>query len=205
VIILVKLVVVGLLAVASAAKSDEPVPYVWVKPTFAASIPLQKNLKIESSFEYHLYKPNNATEKVRLVRRKYASNDNAELALSSRMSAIASLDYSWWLDTWTTDSKTLALDYYASKGLDKAYWLAEWKEQFVGRNITLRYKVEYGDYVVMIYNVAQPNGKPSYLDLPLVFTKEQGDWLVSLELRANPLIHFSPWISGKDKELVSYE
>jgi hypothetical protein len=203
--ILLKVTCLGLILINFSAKSDEPVPYVWVKPTFATSEPIQKILKIESKFDYHLYKPTSANEKVRLVRRKYSSFDSAEQSLTSRLSAIASLDYPWWLDTWSNESKTLALNYYEQKGLDQAHWLSEWKQQFVGRTITLKYKVEYRNYIVMIYNVAQPNGKPGYLDLPLVLSKEKDDWLVSLDLRANPLLHFSPWVSGKDKETVTYD
>lgn len=202
---MVKIFLLGLLLISFTAKNEESVPYVWVKPTFPASDPVQKTLTIESRFDYHLYKPKSAQEKVRLVRRKYSSFENAEQSLISRMSAIASLDYPWWLETWSTESKKLALDYYAEKGFDQAHWLNEWKQQFVGRKITLRYKVEYSNYVVMIYNVAEPNGRAGYLDLPLVFLKEKDDWLVSLDLRANPLLHFSPWISGRDKESVVYE
>jgi hypothetical protein len=177
----------------------------WVTPTFNASEPEKKAFNVETKFNYHLYKPYKGHNKVNLVQRKYASLESADESFISRMSAISSVNYLWWLDTWHSDSKKLALNYYQEKGLDQQYWEGVWKQKFVGRKIKLKHKVDYNGYVILVYNVAEPNGKDSFLDLPIVFKKENTKWLVSLDLRKSPLLRYSPWVEGIDSEKVVYE
>lgn len=177
----------------------------WVTPTFDTGQPVEKSITIETKFDYHLYEPKKGFEKVNLVRRKYAGYDSAQKAFVARMSAVTSLNYEWWLDTWDSSSKELALDYYGRKGLNKDHWLKTWKEKFVGRKITLKHMVDYEDYRIVVYNVANKNGTPGFLDLPVVFKKSGEDWLVSLGIRQSPLLHFSPWVEGKEVEVMVYE
>ncbi|MDP2560629.1 hypothetical protein [Psychrobium sp. 1_MG-2023] len=186
-------------------RSTHAAELLWVIPTYPASEPEKKSLIVETQFDYHLYTPHKGHNQVHLVQRKYASLDSADDSFVSRMSAISSVNYSWWLDTWQPSSKQLALQYYQQKGLDQPYWEKVWREKFVGRKIRLKQKVIYNDYIVMVYNVSNPNGKESYLDLPVVLKKESNDWLVSLDLRQSPLLRFSPWVEGIDSEKVIYE
>lgn len=177
----------------------------WVTPTFSASVPEKKILNVQTKFNYHLYTPSKGHNKVNLVQRKYASQNTADDSFVSRMSAISSVNYSWWLDTWQVDSKKIALQYYQQKGLDQKYWEKVWKEKFVGRKIKLKHKVDYNGYVILVYNVAEPNGKESFLDLPIVFKRDNDKWMVSLDLRKSPLLRYSPWVEGIDSEKVIYE
>jgi hypothetical protein len=177
----------------------------WVTPTFTASVPEKKTFIVETEFNYHLYTPDKGHNKVNLVLRKYASQESVEQSFISRMSAISSVNYKWWLDTWHSDSKKLALQYYQDKGLDQEYWEGVWKQKFVGRKIKLKHKVDYNGYIILVYNVSKPNGTESYLDFPIVFKKENDKWLVSLDLRKNPLLRYSPWVEGISSEKVIYE
>lgn len=177
----------------------------WVTPTFATSAPVKKVITVESVFNYHLYTPLKGQENVRLVRQKYASMSTAEDAFISRMSAVSSANYQWWLDTWQKESKEIALPFFKQKGFDQAYWQDTWKKQFKGRKIKLKHKVIYQGYTVLIYNVSEPSGKESFLDLPIVFKKENNKWMVSLDIRQSPLLRYSPWVEGIDSEKVIYE
>jgi hypothetical protein len=177
----------------------------WVIPTFPASEPEKKVLNVETKFNYHLYVPKKGHDKVNLMLRKYASLNSADESFISRMSAISSVNYPWWLDTWHSDSKKLALNYYQEKGLDQKYWEDTWKQKFVGRKIKLKQKIDYNDYIILVYNVAELNGKESFLDFPIVFKREDSKWLVSLDLRKSPLLLYSPWVEGIDSEKVIYE
>jgi hypothetical protein len=177
----------------------------WVIPTFAATEPEKKMFKVETNFNYHLSIPRKGHNKVNLVLRKYASLDSADASFISRMSAISSVNYLWWLDTWHPDSKKLALNYYQEKGLDQKYWEDTWKQKFVGRKIKLKQKVDYEGYIIMVYNVSEPSGKEGFFDFPLVLKKENNKWMVSLDLRKSPLLLYSPWVEGIDSEKVIYE
>ncbi|MER2491617.1 hypothetical protein [Catenovulum sediminis] len=177
----------------------------WVTPTFPTGEAEQGIVSVEQVYHYQLFEPKKGYEKVRLVQRKYASLASAEEAFIARMSAIASLDYQWWLDTWEGDSKLLALDYYASKGLNKDYWLDTWQKQFVGRKITFKQKIVLPEYIIIVYNVAAANGKSGPIDLPVVFEQKAKQWLVSLDLRREPLLRISPWVKGLDKKEIVYE
>lgn len=177
----------------------------WVTPTFAASVPEKKELIVETQFNYQLFTPNKGHNKVNLVQRKYASLGSVDESFISRMSSISSVNYAWWLDTWHSDSKKLALQYYQEKGFEQQYWEDIWKQKFVGRKIKLKHKVAYNGYVILVYNVAEPNGNDSYFDFPIVFKRENEKWLVSLDLRKSPLLRYSPWVEGIDSERVTYE
>lgn len=191
--------------VSSWVSAQTALEQMWVTPTFETGQPVEKSITIETKFDYHLYEPKKGFEKVNLVRRKYAGYESAREAFVARMSAVTSLDYEWWLDTWEANSKELALEYFGSKGLNKDYWLKTWKEKFVGRKITLKQLIDYEGYTIFVYNVANKNGTPGYLDVPVVFEQSGNDWLVSLNIRQSPLLHFSPWVEGKDTEVMVYE
>ncbi|WP_016957428.1 hypothetical protein [Catenovulum agarivorans] len=177
----------------------------WATPTFAVGEATEGVISVEQVYHYQLYEPKKGYEKVRLVQRKYSSMASAEEAFISRMSAIASLDYQWWLDTWEMDSKHLALEYFSSKGLNQSYWLDTWQKQFVGRKITFKQKIVLPQHIIIIYNVAGANGKPGPIDLPVVFSQREQQWLVSLDLRREPLLRYSPWINGEDRKVIVYE
>gem|GEM_PF-1488714 len=177
----------------------------WVTPTFATTAPIKKEITVESIFNYHLYTPLKGHDDVRLVRRKYSSMASAEDALVARMSAVSSVDYQWWLDTWQEDSKQIALPFFKQKGFDQSYWESTWKKQFVGRKIKLKHKVIYQDYAILIYNVSEPNGKESFFDLPIVFERDNEQWMVSLDIRKSPLLRYSPWVEGIESKKVVYE
>lgn len=177
----------------------------WASPTYPASAPKPLEVIIKTQYQYQLWVPKRTPQKLRLLQKKYASLTTPEEALVSRFSAISSLNYPWWLSTWQDSSKQLALNFYQKKGLDQNYWLDTWKNQFVGRAIKLKYKVKYQNYIIFTYNVSAPNGKESYLDVPIVFNQQQQQWLVSLDLRKSPLLRLSPWVSGSDVETMKYE
>ena len=177
----------------------------WVTPTFETGQPLEKSITIETKFDYHVYSPKKGTERVNLVRRKYAGYETAHKAFIARLSAVSSLDYEWWLDTWEANSRQLALDYYSGQGLNKDYWLETWKNGFVGRKIKIKQMIDYQGYMIVVYNVATKDGYDDYLDMPAVLKKSGDDWLVSLDLRKNPLLYYSPWVEGKEREVIVHE
>lgn len=205
--ILVRLFFVVLLVFSCQLSSAETLTLeqMWVTPTFETSQPVEKSITIETKFDYHLYAPKKGFERVNLVRRKHAGYETAHKAFIARLSAVSSLNYEWWLDTWDASSKQLALDYYGSKGLDKDYWLKTWKNGFVGRKIKIKHMVDYQDYMILVYNVATKDGKDGYLDLPVVLKKSGDEWLVSLGIRQSPLLYFSPWVDGREREIVVHE
>lgn len=177
----------------------------WASPTYPATEPKPIEVIIKTQYQYQLWVPKRTPQKLRLLQQKYASLTTPEEALVSRFSAISSLNYPWWLSTWQDSSKQLALNFYQKKGLDQNYWLDTWKKQFVGRTIKLKYKVAYQNYIIFTYNVSAPSGQDSFLDVPIVFNQQQQQWLVSLDLRKNPLLRYSPWVAGSDMETVVHE
>ncbi|WP_017444943.1 hypothetical protein [Gayadomonas joobiniege] len=178
----------------------------WVIPMYPTGATTQAAITIETLYKYQLQSPKKGFEKVRLKQKKYTSMKTPEEAFVARMSAVSSLDYQWWIETWSESAKNISLPYFQNKGLDEAYWIKTWKNQFVGRQIRFVHKVTYKDYQIIIYNVSSPNGDLGVYYLPVVFKQAaDGNWKVSLDLKQVPLLRISPWVKGLEKKEEVYE
>lgn len=185
----------------STALADLPPQWVW--STFDADPPTEKSVKITETYVYQ------ETEyriglSVKALPKKNRKHVTAEDAFVSRMSAIQTGDYDWWLETWDEASKKLVQEKNKMAGHDKKFWLEQWKEQFSKRKIVPVRKIETGkDYVIITYRIFTADGKDasSGFELPSILKKINGKWYSTLDLRADALLIASPWVSGKTEVL----
>lgn len=189
-----------LFVVAQYASADE-----WVWPTFKATEAEKGVVDIKSTYKYREQVASDNTY-LPVLKKAYALDKNPENSLISRLSAVRRADYDLWLKMWTPDSRKLALGFYKSKGLDKDYWTQIWERQFARSKIQLIRKVEYAQYVIFTYKVFSETGKDigNGLEFPIVFKRDDDlGWGVTLDLRDNPLVIYSPWVEGISQKIVS--
>ncbi|MCK4492987.1 MAG: hypothetical protein KAU26_02960 [Methylococcales bacterium] len=175
----------------------------WVTPTFKTDKGIAKSFVLTRKYTYVEYSYNDFYT-TNIDKRIYYKTP--EDIVKARFKAMQLLNYSWWLDCLDKPSLKIALDKYKEEGMTKKYWITNWKQQFVNSKIKLIKKIEIDGYVIITYkvfsqsNVDLTNG----FELPIVLKnegKEKG-WKVTLDFRENPIVMFSPWVSGKNKEVI---
>jgi hypothetical protein len=176
----------------------------WAFPTFDAS-PLQ-HLEIEVLNRYS-YEQRQVLgdDSIPVVTRELSSMVTPENALISRFSAVRSLDYEWWVQTWTPDAWVLAEQHYAQRSFDKEHWIKSWRESFRGKDLSLIHRIDFEDNVILTYMFSNSKNDPAALEYPIVFKKSNDGYGVSLDLRTHPLLIASPWVSGDQREVVEIE
>ncbi len=169
----------------------------WVWPTLDTSEPQTGELTVTTRYVYKLYVAEGAQE-LPVLDRPAATLETPVDALIARMSALRKLDYDWWLSLWDKRSRELYQEKDRREGRNRDYWLTLWKAQFRDARILVRKKIEYGKYTIFTYSVLSKTGQDigGGIEFPLVLAKEDGNWKVTLDLRANPLLSESPWYSG---------
>ncbi len=184
--------------------SDSFAGEAWVWPTFQTGDAKELLISIEKKYTY---RQNNVASNVLLPVIDGLSVDftTPEKAFVSRMSAIKVKDYEWWLDCWDLESKKLFLDVNKAKGRGKKYWKETWNDLPDNYLVNVIRKIFYEQYVIFTYRLTSVDGKDlsGGMEFPIVFRNENGNWRVSLALRASPLLIHSPWVSGIDiKEVL---
>lgn len=171
----------------------------WVWPTFKTAAPVDQDFTLVEVFHYREASYPRPIRIESPVSRDEARYDTPEYAFISRVSAMMRGDFDWWREVWAPGAANLFLAREAAQGRDASYWKQWWADSFRLTRYELVRRIETGPYVVLTYRVVTLDGKDATegLELPVVMTQVDGTWRVSLDLRADPLVLASPWVSGQ--------
>jgi hypothetical protein len=182
------------------AQAPAPATAEWVRPFHPATAREAKSVRFTERYQYtqSLYGDQEITAEngASLL----ASSTGPERAFVARMNSTLRPDYQAWLATWDPPSWDFARDRYAQEGKDEQYWLTLWRNTFNNVRVRPVRKIETGPYVIVTYRVfdAQGQAVSGAFELPVVFKESSdGEWRVTLDLRADPLLQSSPWTRNR--------
>jgi len=131
-----------------------------------------------------------------------ADYSTPEGTMRARASALATLDYDWWLECWDTASRQIILH---QPGKDKNYWIEQWRSLYTKNRFRLLHRIETRGYVILTYNMVDPAtgaDRGNGLEFPIVYKKENGRWYASQDLARDPLPVLAPWVTGLNSKEV---
>jgi hypothetical protein len=134
--------------------------------------------------------------------RNQADYSTPEGTMRARASALANLDYDWWLECWDSASRPI-MEKQPGKG--KEYWIEQWRGLYAKNRFRLVHRIETRGYVILTYNMVDPNtgaDKGNGLEYPIVYKRENGRWYASQDLARDPLPVLSPWVTGLNSKEV---
>lgn len=173
----------------------------WVWPMYKTGNPVEKQMTVVDVYNYReiMYDPPIV---VNLVSKKERHNGTPEEAMISRVSAMMTLDFEWWLETWDSTSRKEILENDRKAGRTKEYWIQWWKDSFGFARIMLIRRIESGPYVILTYRLTNEQGKDvgRNIEYPSVFHSINKKWYSTVELASDPLIPKSPWVTGNKEE-----
>src|SRR5262249_10434519 len=119
-----------------------------------------------------------------------------EGAMAAKASALAALDYDWWLDCWDPASRDFLMH---QPGKDKKYWLEQVNAQYVTNRFKLLHRVQMRGLVILTHTLVDPGGGnvAQGFEIPSFFKKVGNRWYSTQELSADPLPQLSPWVTGR--------
>lgn len=174
-------------------------PPAWVSPTHSTTEPQEKELTMVSHFKYREQEYDPPVVIRRAVPKSERRQSTPEEAMISRVSAMMAQDYDWWLETWDAESRQLTIENNLAQGRSAEYFLQWWGDTFRFANVALTRRVETGPYVVITYRLVTPSGLDAGdgIEFPSIFHQVDDRWLATLDLRRDPLVPASPWVSGR--------
>lgn len=177
----------------------------WVWPTHSTMEPQEKELTVVSHFTYREqeYEPPVVIEHA--VPKSQRRLGSPEEAMISRVSAMMAGDYDGWLETWDAESRRLTDQNNRAQGRSPEFFLQWWDDTFRLAKVALARRIETGPYVVVTYRLVTPEGRDAGdgIEFPTVFHKVEDRWLATLDLRRDPLVPASPWVSGESRMEVT--
>lgn len=176
-------------------------PPSWVWPTHKTSEPQEKELTVVSHYTYREQRFDPPVAVRQAVARPRRRQGTPEEAMISRVSAMMAGDYDGWLETWDAESRRLTEENNRAEGRTQEYFLQWWDDTFRLTHFVLTRRIETGSYVVITYRLTTPSGEDaaSGLEFPTVFHQVEDRWLATLDLRRDPLVPASPWVSGETR------
>ncbi|WP_087020320.1 hypothetical protein [Thaumasiovibrio subtropicus] len=178
----------------------------WVWPNFETTEAKKGTLETEYHFDYRQSNVRDAAYLPTIDKEK-ADYSTPAKAFMSRMSALQHVDYDWWLAAWDEPSRALFQAQAIQMGRDQGYWTDLWQTQFSRSVIQIARQIEYQGYVIFTYRVMAEDRKTDIgggFEYPIVFKQqEDASWRVSLDLRRDPLLQHSPWVSGRSRTEVA--
>lgn len=194
---------VALVAVALAATGaiSAEMPPEWVWPMHETAEPEEGVLTLVTHYPYSERRYETPILVERPVPEVARRQGTPEEAMISRVSAMMAGEYEAWLDTWDEASRRLTIANNEAEGRTSDYFLQWWEDTFRFARIALVRRIETGPYVVVTYRLLTPSGEDAGngVEFPAVFREVDGRWLATLDLRADPLVPASPWVSGETR------
>lgn len=166
----------------------------WVWPTMPTSEPKTRTFEVKEIYDYSV------EEALKLLPINLSIEQSDKLfeeIFRKRFDAIKRQDYQTWLNTWTAKSQVELSALNEQRGYTEKTWLKGWQEQYTHADFYIAKKIDYKQYVVLVYKVGYKSKPPSVngFEFPMVLVKKADEtWGVSSALKANPLLLYSPWV-----------
>lgn len=142
---------------------------------------------------------------VPLIKRNEASYSTPEDAVASHLSAIRTLDYTWFRMSWDTLSLAKLDERGKQENVTSATWKARW-EKFVDAEFELTHRIDYStgekSYTLIAYQWVAKFPKFQAIKPHCVALRKEGNrWYMTLELEADKGYNFADELiqSGKTK------
>jgi hypothetical protein len=158
-----------------------------VLPSAKTSAPQYKTVIVEVVSPIVIYEYSPVLDIVDLVKDIKPTFTHPELTLQAYFSAMRSLNYEAYLNSWTKNSQTLMQEKNKKYKLDETKWKTMWAAAFVGKKIQLLNWITYGKYVLMQYKVS-PNSNLETSETTVALTLENGEWKLTQELTSDQLL-----------------
>lgn len=171
----------------------------WVWPKYETTEPEQEKLTVVSHYTYREQEYDPPIVVQPAVPKAQRRQGTPEEAMLSRVSAMMAGDYEWWLETWDESSRVLTEEANRRSGRTREFFTSWWADTFRLAEIVLVRRIETGPYVVITYRLVTPSGEAAGngIEFPTVFHRVEDRWLATLDLRQDPLVPASPWITGE--------
>jgi len=163
--------------------ADEVLSGTIPKPVYKTTRAKYEEIKEEVVYPYEVMDYVGRVKLDLIQNKSDAKYDTPEGALVSLFSAVYEGEYDWWLNSWTKESG-LKL----KEDLDSEDELTEkWRSLFKDSYVALISRIETGKYVLLYYNVATKERNKIIQRQTIAFVKEDGKWLATNELSADPV------------------
>lgn len=127
-----------------------------------------------------------------------ATYDTPEHAMVARLSAMMSLDYDWWFETWDAKAQKQIQEDNTRLKRGPEKWKSQW-QIFKAANVQLVRRIEIQQYRVLTYVLIGKDGTTKTPELVTVFQKDGNKWLATFDLKESDLLAAAPWITGKSE------
>lgn len=161
-----------------------------IKPKFKVTAPQTKQLIVEEIYTFRLmqYDPSVAIQFVHEP--KAASYQTAEDTVIAHFSAMNAGDYSWFMETWSKESRKQMEQRNKSAQRTPEFWKKTWARVLQGGTVELLNRLESGPYVLIEYRLSAKGNEKPFQDT-VALAREDGRWVLTQELAADPVL--SSW------------
>jgi len=168
-----------------------------IGPASPAAPALYKNMIVETVYPLKVqqYSPNKKL--VLLADQAKASYSHPEETLQAHFSAMAELNFEWFLTTWDSQSANQITKKNRELNRDSSYWTGLWKKMLAGRDVELTHWVNYGRYVLIAYRIKAMNATEKEFSDTVALTKEGNYWKLTQELANDPILTYWNAPSGR--------
>lgn len=130
-----------------------------------------------------------------------SDTSSPEKTMFSRTSAMINGDYDLYASYWDEKSRAFTEQYFRMNKVTPERMVGNWQGSFSQLNMVMLRRIDIGDYVVLVYDLEKKVGgkEKMGMEMPVIFQKEGQDWHATQDLRDDPLVATSPWISGDHK------
>lgn len=181
---------------AGAGNGDEK-PFKWTDPRYKATEP--KDAKFTEIATYH-YRESVLQPVVTIapVSKVSATYDTPEHAMVARLSAMMSLDYDWWFETWDAKAQRQIREDNTRLKRGPEQWKSQWGI-FKAANVQLVRRIEIQQYRILTYVLIGKDGTTKTPELVTVFQRDGSKWLATFDLKESDLLAAAPWATGKSE------
>jgi len=124
-----------------------------------------------------------------------------EKTMFSRTTAMINGDFDLYSSYWDKESLAFSTREFAARKMTPEKMVGNWQGSFRQLNMVMLRRIDFGDYVVLVYDLEQKQGAKEKLgmELPVIFQKEGQEWRATQALHEDDLVVTSPWVSGDHK------
>jgi hypothetical protein len=157
-------------------------------PNYPTSQPVTKTLVVEQLHVFRLAKyspPYLLRLDVKSGAPSFATPEDAVLA---HFRAMKQRDFSKFMTTWTKDSQAFMRKRDEERGRAEAFWVSAWEKALERQKVELSSWLQYGKYILIEYRMSREDGPGTVFEDTVALTRENGEWKLTQELAADPIL-----------------